>query len=160
MRLAQRVRVARNRTGRLELVTGVGNVAAGDRVTLLEQAITRLDLAAYCLASGDRNPIHWSDDAARDAGLPDVIAHGMLTMGLACRAVIEWAGGDAELNDVKVRFARPLQVPSSVNGARVTITGTVRELSSSNVVLDLEVVDTDGAALLSAASATLRRKDS
>jgi acyl dehydratase len=140
-------------------VISIGDVAAGDRVTLLEQAITRLDLAAYCLASGDRNPIHWSDDAAQDAGLPDVIAHGMLTMGLATRAVIEWAGREAELSDMSVRFSRPLRVPSSVNGARVTITGTVCELSSSNVVLDLEVADAGGAALLSAASATLRRKD-
>jgi acyl dehydratase len=140
-------------------MTGPGNVAAGERIVLLQQAVTRLDLAAYCLASGDRNPIHWSDAAAREAGLPDVIAHGMLTMGLACRALITWAGADAELTDISVRFARPLQVPSSVGGAPLTVTGTVRELSPREVILDLEVAGTDGEALLTAASATLRRKD-
>jgi acyl dehydratase len=140
-------------------VTGIDKITVGERIVLTEGAVTRLDLAAYCLASGDHNPIHWSDDAAHAAGLADVIAHGMLTMGIASRAVIEWAARDADLSDMAVRFARPLLVPSSIQGAPVTVAATVRDLSPAEVVLDLEVTDGDGGALLTAATATLRRKD-
>src|SRR5882762_2199965 len=49
--------------------------------------ITRADLVRYAGASGDFNPIHWNDRTAEAVGLPGVIAHGMLTMALAGRAV-------------------------------------------------------------------------
>ena len=54
--------------------------------------VTRRDLVRYAGASGDFNVIHWNERIARSVGLPDVIAHGMLTMALAGRFVTEWAG--------------------------------------------------------------------
>ena len=54
--------------------------------------VTRADLVRYAGASGDFNPIHWSDRFAAKVGLPGVIAHGMFTMALVGRAVTEWAG--------------------------------------------------------------------
>ena len=55
--------------------------------------VRRADLIRYAGASGDFNPIHWSQRVATEVGLPGVIAHGMYTLGLAGRAVSEWAGG-------------------------------------------------------------------
>jgi acyl dehydratase len=158
MRPAKRVRLPGHRHCGGEVMTTVATASVGDRIVLAEEAVTRLDLASYCFASGDRNPIHWSGEAARNAGLPDVIAHGMFTMGLASRALAEWARGEAVLTEMAVRFARPLQVPDSVGGVRLVVTATVRERSDARLILDLEV-ESEGAALLTAASAVLRRKD-
>ena len=52
--------------------------------------ITRQTLAVYCGASGDHNPIHVDIDFARQAGLNDVIAHGMLVMAYCSRALLQW----------------------------------------------------------------------
>jgi acyl dehydratase len=136
-------------------MTGAADLAEGARVTLAEQTVTRLDLAAYCLASGDRNPIHWSDEAARQAGLPDVIAHGMLTMGFVSRAVIEWAGDGARLAEMSVRFARPLVVPNTVTGATLQVNATIHARTDSRVELDLDVTTADGTTLLTASRAVL-----
>jgi len=59
--------------------------------------ITRADLVRYAGASGDFNPIHWSDRVATGVGLPGVIAHGMFTMALAARMVTAWTGDPAAL---------------------------------------------------------------
>ena len=55
-------------------------------------AVTRAALVAYAQASGDPNTIHQDPEVARSVGLPDVIAHGMLTMAYAGRVVTDWAG--------------------------------------------------------------------
>ena len=69
--------------------------AAGDELPALQLRISRADLVRYAGASGDFNPIHWSDRMADAVGLPGVIAHGMLTMALAGRLVTRWAGSPA-----------------------------------------------------------------
>src|ERR1700750_730177 len=69
--------------------------------------ITRADLVRYAGASGDFNPIHWSDRVAAGVGLPGVIAHGMLTMALAGRLVTQWAGGPAAVRSYGVGLTRP-----------------------------------------------------
>jgi len=66
---------------------------------------TREQIAAYAEASGDRNPIHLDDDFARSVGLPGLIAHGMLQMGIAATVAAEAAGGPDRLRRVFVRFA-------------------------------------------------------
>ena len=82
--------------------------------------MTRADLVRYAGASGDFNPIHWSDRVATAVGLPGVIAHGMFTMALAGRAVTAWAGGDpAAMIEYGVRFTRPVVVPGRRRGHRV-----------------------------------------
>ena len=81
-------------------------------LTPLTFPITRTDLVRYAGASGDFNPIHWSDRVATGVGLPGVIAHGMLTMALASRAVTVWVGGDpGAILEYQVRFTRPILVP-------------------------------------------------
>src|SRR5438309_10436007 len=66
---------------------------------------TEQQIAAYADASGDHNPIHLDDEFARSAGLPGVIAHGMLQMGIAATVAAEAAGGPDHLRRLFVRFA-------------------------------------------------------
>jgi acyl dehydratase len=66
---------------------------------------TKEQVAAYAEASGDHNPIHLDDDFARQVGLPGVIAHGMLQMGLMATVAAEAAGGGTRLRRLSCRFA-------------------------------------------------------
>ena len=83
----------------------VGEVVATGAVD-----IDRDDLVRYAGASGDFNPIHYRDDVATSVGLPGVLAHGMLTMGLAVQPVVDRFGA-ARVRDYQVRFTRPVPVP-------------------------------------------------
>ena len=86
-------------------------LAQGDVVASASFAITRDRLVRYAGASGDFNPIHYRDDVAQSVGLPGVLAHGMLTMGLAVQPVIDRFGA-ARVRDYQVRFTRPVPVPA------------------------------------------------
>jgi acyl dehydratase len=118
--------------------------------------ITRADLVRYAGASGDFNPIHWSDRVATGVGLPGVIAHGMFTMALAGRAVSGWAGDPAALVEHHVRFGRPVVVPDDEQGAEVTVRGKVGALlDDGRLRVDLTVTS-DGEKVLSLARAVIR----
>ncbi len=87
--------------------------------------VTRDSLVRYAGASGDFNPIHYRDDVAVSVGLPGVLAHGMLTMGLAVQPVVDWLGGDSgRVLDYQVRFTRPVVV-HPIDGADITIVAKV-----------------------------------
>jgi acyl dehydratase len=101
-------------------------ITTGDTLPRYEFRVERLDLVRYAGASCDFNPIHWSDAAARAAGLPDVIAHGMLTMAKSTNGVVAWVGDPAAVVEYGVRFVRPIVVP--VDGSdTVTVEGTITE---------------------------------
>jgi acyl dehydratase len=118
--------------------------------------ITRADLVRYAGASGDFNPIHWSDRVATSVGLPGVIAHGMFTMALASRAVTTWVGGDpAAIIDFGTRFARPIVVPDDDEGAELTITGVVKPIDGDQAQIDITAVCA-GEKVLAAAKAVVR----
>ena len=74
--------------------------------------VSRADLVRYAGASGDRNPIHWNQEFAQSVGLPNVIAHGMFTMGAAVGLVTEWAGDPGAVVDYQTRFTKPVVVPN------------------------------------------------
>lgn len=105
-----------------------GAVAVGDELPERRFPVRRDDLIRYAGASGDFNPIHWNPRFATEVGLPDVIAHGMLTMALAIRAVTDWCGDPGAVVEYGVRFARPVVVPDDGAGAELVVTGTVSEL--------------------------------
>lgn len=103
--------------------------------------ITRGDLVRYAGASGDFNPIHWSDRVATSVGLPGVIAHGMLTMALASRAVTSWVGGDpSAVVEFSTRFARPIVVPDDDEGAELTVTGIVKIIDAGLAQIDITAI--------------------
>jgi acyl dehydratase len=99
--------------------------AVGDELPPLSLRVTRADLVRYAGASGDFNPIHWSDRVAGAVGLPGVIAHGMLTMALAGRLVTGWVGDPAAVRSYGVRFTRPVVVPDDDEGALLELSGKV-----------------------------------
>ena len=101
--------------------------------------ITRIDLERYAQASGDPNPIHLSDDAARSVGLPGVIAHGMFTMALVARALDTWSGAPGRVREVGCKFTRPVVVPEGEQGTEVTVSATVQNVTDSGVHLSLTV---------------------
>ena len=96
------------------------DVEVGTELPELRLRVRRADLVRYAGASGDFNPIHWNDRTARAVGLPGVIAHGMLTMALAGRAVSAWAGDPGRVQEYGVRFTKPVVVPDDDEGATVT----------------------------------------
>ncbi|MBI5159943.1 MAG: MaoC family dehydratase N-terminal domain-containing protein [Micrococcales bacterium] len=113
----------------------VGEVVAERTVHL-----TRDSLVRYAGASGDFNPIHYRDDVAAFVGLPGVLAHGMLTMGVAVQPVIDWLGGDSgRVLDYRTRFTRPVVV-DPVEGAELEVTAKIGALDGERVRIDLTVV--------------------
>ncbi|MQY30578.1 fused (3R)-hydroxyacyl-ACP dehydratase subunits HadA/HadB [Nocardia aurantia] len=80
-------------------------IAAGDELPPRTVRLTRGDLVNYAGVSGDANPIHWHDRIAGLAGLPDVIAHGMLTMGLGAGFVTDWLGDPGAITRYGVRLS-------------------------------------------------------
>jgi acyl dehydratase len=96
--------------------------------------VTRADLVRYAGASGDFNPIHYSDRVATAVGLPGVIAHGMLTMGLAARAVSTWAGGPDRVVSFTVRFTSMVVVPDDDDGVDLVVDGEAGEPAADGLV--------------------------
>lgn len=111
----------------------------GEVVATADYQVTRADLVRYAGASGDFNVIHWNERVAREVGLPDVIAHGMLTMGKAANLVVDWAGDPGRVEEYGVRFAKPVPVPDDDAGATVSVSAKVgKKLGDGRVRLDLE----------------------
>lgn len=111
----------------------VGEVVAERTVHL-----TRESLVRYAGASGDFNPIHYRDDVAAEVGLPGVLAHGMLTMGLAVETIVPWLGDSGRILEYGVRFTRPVVV-DPVSGADVTVVAKVGALDDDTARIDLTV---------------------
>jgi acyl dehydratase len=100
--------------------------------------VRRVDLVRYAGASGDFNPIHWSDRVATSVGLPGVIAHGMFTMALAARAVDGWANG-GEVVELGCKFTNPVVVPDDDEGVEVEVSGTVKDVTDGLATIALQV---------------------
>src|SRR5215210_5379019 len=111
---------------------------SGDVLATQTYAVRRVDLVRYAGASGDFNPIHWSDRVATAVGLPGVIAHGMFTMALAARAVATWAG-DADVGELGCKCTTPVVVPDNDAGVDVVVTGTVKSVEGGLTTIALEV---------------------
>ncbi|WP_431918712.1 MaoC family dehydratase [Micromonospora wenchangensis] len=118
--------------------------------------VTRADLVRYAGASGDFNPIHWSDRTATKVGLPGVIAHGMFTMALVGRAVTEWAGAPDAVVEFGVRFTRPVVVPDDDEGTEITVDAVVKEVTEAGLTRLDVTARCGGEKVLSQARATVR----
>ena len=107
--------------------------------TVLDEKVFYLDralLKAYADASGDQNPIHQNEEFAVSVGLPNVIAHGMLTMALVGKYVSDFAGGSANVLEYSARFIKPVIVPAGEK-VDLTVTATVAEVADGKISLSL-----------------------
>jgi acyl dehydratase len=131
-------------------------VQVGDQLPARTVAIRRESLVRYAGASGDFNPIHWNQRFALEVGLPDVIAHGMLTMGAAAEVVTSWAGDPGAVTAYGVRFTKPVVVPDPGH-ADLEVSGVVaaKDDDARTVRVDLTVRAAD-VAVLGRAQATVR----
>ena len=127
----------------------------GDELPGLTVRVTREQLVRYAGASLDFNPIHWSDRQATEAGLPGVIAHGMLTMALAGRLVTEWVGDSGRVVDVFARFTRPVVVPDDDSGAEIELTGKVTAVADGQATVAI-TAKFEGRPVLGKATAVVR----
>ena len=124
--------------------------------------LRRGDLIRYAGASGDFNVIHWNDRIATEVGRPDVVAHGMLTMGTVARVVTDWVGDPAAVTEYGVRFTRPVPVPDDSaldgtgGGSTVEVSATVTEKLHDNLVKVTIKATYEGATVLAKAIATVR----
>ncbi len=112
--------------------------AVGDVVAERTVHLTRESLVRYAGASGDFNPIHYRDDVAAAVGLPGVLAHGMLTMGIASSVVVAALAPTARILDYGVRFTKPVVVDPQ-DGADVHVIATVGAVDDDATRIDLKV---------------------
>lgn len=103
------------------------DVKVGDELGLHHSRLSRGDLVNYAGVAGDANPIHWDEEIAKLAGLPDVIAHGMLTMGLGAGFVSAWSGDPGAVTRYAVRLSQPAIV-SAKEGADIEFSGRIKSL--------------------------------
>jgi acyl dehydratase len=113
-------------------------LAIGDVVAEQTFELSRDSLVRYAGASGDFNSIHYRDDVAAAVGLPGVLAHGMLTMGVALQPVIDWIGDSAKVLEYGVRFTRPVVV-DPVLGQSISVVAKVGALDDGVARIDLTV---------------------
>jgi acyl dehydratase len=117
--------------------TGSG-LTVGDEVAETSYHLTRDSLVRYAGASGDFNAIHYRDDVATSVGLDGVLAHGMLTMGIAVQPVVEWLGDRGTVVDYQVRFTKPVFVDAT-EGATVSVVAKVGVVDDDGARIDLTV---------------------
>jgi acyl dehydratase len=113
---------------------------AGAELPPLTVTFRREDLVRYAGASGDFNPIHWSDRMAAALGLPGVIAHGMLTMASAVRVVTDWIDDPADLVEYGVRFTKPVVVPDDDKGVNVTFSAKVFKVVDALAEIEITAI--------------------
>ncbi len=128
-------------------------INVGDVVPTKVFYLDRDLLKAYADASGDQNPIHQSEEFAVSVGLPNVIAHGMLTMALAGKFVTDWAGGSAKVKEFSARFIKPVIVPAGEK-VDLTVNATVVEINGDRIKLEL-VATSAGVKVLGMAKAVV-----
>jgi acyl dehydratase len=103
------------------------DVKVGDELPTRHAKLSRGDLVNYSGVAGDANPIHWDEDIAKLAGLPDVIAHGMLTMGLGAGFASAWSGDPCAVTRYAVRLSAPAVV-SATEGTDIEFSGRIKSL--------------------------------
>ena len=115
----------------------LSEVSVGDAVGPVTVPVSRETLVGYANASLDQNPIHQDEAFARSVGLPDVIAHGMWTLGASGTVVSDWAGDAGRVVELGTRFTKPVVVP--VTGNEVVVQGVVKavDADSGRVTVDL-----------------------
>jgi acyl dehydratase len=124
-------------------VRSAAEVAVGDQLGPVTVHVDRARLVQYAGASLDRNRIHWDERFAKEVGLPDVIAHGMFTMGAAVNLVSEWVGDAGRIVEYGVRFTNMVVVPYD-GGADIEVSGVVKAVDPESGRVTVELTVTSG----------------
>jgi acyl dehydratase len=132
------------------------DVSVGTELPAQDFQLKRDNLVRYAGASGDFNIIHWNERVATSVGLPNVIAHGMLTMATAGRVVTDWVGDPGKVIRYGVRFSRPVVVEDDDTGATLTVSGIVEEKNDDGTVVIGLTATVGGDKVLMGAKATVR----
>ncbi len=132
------------------------DVEVGTELPTRSFPLKRVTLVMYAGASGDFNVIHWNERVARSVGLPDVIAHGMLSMAIAGRVVTDWVGDPGAVLEYGVRFTRPVVVPDDDEGATLEVSGRVTDKRDDGTVVVELTATAEGVKVLGKARATVR----
>jgi acyl dehydratase len=120
----------------------LAGVSVGDAIGPVSVPVSRQTLVAYADASLDQNPIHQDEAFARSVGLPDVIAHGMWTLGASGTVVSDWAGDAGRVVEFGTRFTRPVVVP--VTGNEVVVAGVVKAVDADTGRVTVDLTTTCG----------------
>jgi acyl dehydratase len=139
-------------------VVNIGGARMIEVGTVLDEKVFHLDralLKQYADASGDQNPIHQNEEFAVSVGLPNVIAHGMLTMALVGKYVSDFAGGSANVLEYSARFIKPVIVPLGEK-VDLTVSATVAEVLDGKVSLSLSAISA-GVKVLGMAKAVVQQ---
>ncbi|MCQ4121894.1 (3R)-hydroxyacyl-ACP dehydratase subunit HadB [Rhodococcus tibetensis] len=132
------------------------DVSVGEELPERIVRLTRGDLVNYAGVSGDPNPIHWSDEVVKLAGLDNVIAHGMLTMGLGGGFVTSWLGDPGAVTEYNVRFTSSVYVRED-EAAEVEYTGKVKSVDEESKTAVVAIVArSEGKKIFGRATATVR----
>ncbi len=137
VRPAGEVRIAESGTTRTPGTPSFDDLQVGDELPVHHTRLSRGDLVNYAGVAGDANPLHWDENIAKLAGQPDVIAHGMLTMGLGAAFASAWTGDPGAVTRYAVRLSQPAVVPAT-DGADIAFSGRIKTLdpaSRSGVVV-------------------------
>ena len=140
-------------------MTGAVRLADIEVGTQLPSQVFRVDragLVRYAGASGDFNVIHWNERVATAVGLPNVIAHGMLTMALASRVLTDWVGDPGAIVEFGTKFTRPVVVPDDADGATVEVTGKITAVNDDGTAQVSLTVLCDGVTVLGNPRAVVR----
>ena len=119
----------------------IASLEVGQEIGSKDFHLTRDSLVRYAGASGDFNPIHYRDDFAAAVGLPGVLAHGMLTMGVAIQVAVDWVGDAGKVVDYGVRFTKPVVVDPK-DGAVLHVVGKVGEIDAENGIVRIDLTAT------------------
>jgi acyl dehydratase len=118
------------------------DVEVGDSAPVLNHTLTRADLIEYAGASGDFNPMHTDEVAAKEAGMPSVFGHGMFSAGLLATALTNWAGVGSVVR-YKVRFVKQTW-PGEEFLTRITVTAKRHEKGRGLVDVECSLANKDG----------------
>ncbi|MGB3334114.1 MAG: fused (3R)-hydroxyacyl-ACP dehydratase subunits HadA/HadB [Mycobacterium sp.] len=127
VRPAGEIRISEGGLTRTPATPSFDDVQVGDALPVHHTRLSRGDLVNYAGVAGDANPIHWDEDIAKLAGLPDVIAHGMLTMGLGAGFASSWTGDPGAVTRYAVRLSAPAIV-SAKEGSDIEFSGRIKSL--------------------------------
>jgi acyl dehydratase len=130
----------------------MSTLTVGQELAPKSYPIDRALLVAYANASGDQNPIHQNEEFAKSVGLPDVIAHGMLTMALAGKFLSDIAG-TAAVKEFSARFTKPVIVPAGTT-VYLNVSGKVASIEEARAKIEI-TAEVDGVKVLGMAKAII-----